>query len=356
MRRMARLFTIVAVGAAFWHAAAAGATWTIAAVDTRTGDVGAAGAGCVDADLIAVAGLVPRSGAVAAQGEYLERGRDLAVQQVGLGRTPVQILTALTGAAFEPDSARRQYGIATTSGSGAFTGSKVEEWSGDRNGSGPGGNAVVIVDAAGDAEVAGRAFDAFQTTDRGPLHLTDRLMLALEAGSAAGGDKRCNVDGITQTARSAFLVAARPEDPVFAAPSNTPLALIAGLPWLAVSEVNGDNRENPILDVRAEYDAWRAVSLPPCPDCNLDAIPVPEGDRQAPPPMDWGDVLGVAIVVLAAVVIVAVVSALTVAVLRRRRVAGTAATVKGDAPTADPDLEPGEPGEPDDTTASETSR
>lgn len=319
MRTLARLLMTMAVGAALWQAAPARATWTIAAVDSRTGDVGAAGAGCVDADLVAVAGLVPGSGAVAAQAAYLERGRDLGVQLVGQGKTPTQIMTALTAPSFDVDIAKRQYGVATVDAAGAFTGSKVEKWSGDRNGGGPGGSVVVIVDAAGDAEVARSAYDAFQTTDRGPLHLTDRLMLALEAGSAAGGDKRCNVDGITQTARSAFVVAARPRDPVFAAPPNMPLEFVAGLPWLALSEVNADDRENPIIGVRASYDEWRAASLPECPDCALDAIAVPAGDRGTPPPLDWGDVLGITVVVLAAVIIVTVLGALTVAILRRRR-------------------------------------
>lgn len=355
MRRMAWLFTLVAVVAALWHGAAASATWTIAAVDPRTGDVGTAGAGCVDADLIAVAGLVPGLGSVAAQAGYVERGRDLAVQLVQQGKTPTQILTALTGPTFDPDTAQRQYGVATTDSAGAFTGNKVEQWAGDRNGAGPGGPAVVIVDAASDAEVAQRAFDAFQTTDRGPLHLTDRLMLALEAGSAAGGDKRCNDDGIIQTARSAFIVAARPRDPVFAAPSNTPLELVAGLPWLALSEVKSDNRENPLLDLRAAYDGWRLESLPACPDCNLEAIPVPEGDRQAPPPMDWADVLGVAVVVLAAVIIVTVASALTVALLRRYRGAKVADEVIDDTGTADSEEGSGEAGRPDETEVSEAT-
>lgn len=319
MRGLARLFWVVAVGAALWHSTGAHATWTIAAVDSRTGDVGAAGAGCVDADLVAMAGLVPRSGAVAAQGVYSESGRDLGMQLVQQGKSPPEILTALTGPAFDPDIARRQYGVATSDAAKAFTGSKVEPWSGDQSGTGPGGSATVIVDAATDSEVARRAYEAFQTESNGPLHLTDRLMLALEAGSAAGGDKRCNVDGVTQTARSAFIVAARPQDPVFAAPSNTPIKRVAGLPWLAFSEVNVDNRENPILGIRADYDEWRAGALPACPDCNLSALDVPEGNRQAPPPMGWGDVLGVAVVVLAAVIIVAVLGALTVAVLRRHR-------------------------------------
>lgn len=319
MRALARFFALLATGAVLWHASGAHATWTIVAVDPRTGDVGAAGAGCVDADLLAVAGLVPRVGTVATQGVYSERGRDLGMQLLQQGRNPPQVLTALTGPAFDPDSAKRQYAAVTSGSANAFTGSKVEQWSGDRSGTGAGGSAAVIVDTAADGEVARNAYEAFQTETHGPLHLTDRLMLALEAGSAAGGDKRCNVDGVAQTARSAFVVAARPQDPVFAAPSNTPLEMVAGLPWLALSVVNVDNRENPILDVRAEYDDWRATALPACPDCNLDAVEVPEGDRQAPPPMDWGDILGVAIVVVAAVVIVAVLGALTVAVLRRHR-------------------------------------
>lgn len=344
MRRLARLLAAFIVGAALWQGSVAHATWTIAAVDPATGDVGAAGAGCVDADLLSTAGLVPRHGAVAAQAVYLERGRDLGVLLVEQGKSPVQVLTTLTGPTFDPDAARRQYGVVTTDASAAFSGSKVEPWAGDRNGPGSGGNVVVVVDSATGPEVAQQAYDAFHRTDAGPLHLTDRLVLALEAGSAAGGDKRCNVDGITQTAKSAFLMAARPQDPVFAAPSNTPLELVAGLPWLALSVVNSDNRENPVVEIRAEYDGWRAASLPPCPECAVAAAEVPVGDRHAPPLMDWGDVLGIVVVILAAIVIVAVLGALTVAVLRRRgaRRAATDGEADDTGTSTLPDVAPGD--------------
>lgn len=357
MRRLACLLTTVAVGAALWTSDAAHATWTIAAVDPDTGDVGAAGAGCVDADLLSTAGLAPRHGAIAAQAVHLERGRDLGVQLIGQGKTPAQVLTALTSPAFDPESPRRQYGVVTLDASGAFTGSKVEPWSGDRNGQGAGGSAVVVVDNAASADVAREAYEAFQRTDAGPLHLTDRLMLALEAGSATGGDKRCNVDDITQTARSAFVMAARPHDPVFVAPSNTPLELVAGLPWLALSAVNVDNRENPVVELRTQYDEWRAASLPPCPECAASAAEIPIGDRQAPPPMDWGDVFGIVIVVFAAAVIVAVLGAVAVAALRRRRSTGTAPGDDHSRPgRSDPEVDAQEEDPPADGTDPEHER
>ena len=104
------------------------------------------------------------------------------------------------------------------------------------------------------------ALAAFKTNDsRDRNTLADRLMRALEAGSAAGGDKRCNNAQVQQTAASAFILFARAKDPPYAArdlgvtDSGTKAA-----PWLDLSVTMPRYGANPVPELRKQYDTWRS--------------------------------------------------------------------------------------------------
>jgi uncharacterized Ntn-hydrolase superfamily protein len=84
----------------------------------------------------------------------------------------------------------------------AFTGTKTHEWAGQRLASG----VAVQGNTLTGLEVLAATMQAFQAAPGRPL--AERLLSALEAGAARGGDRRCGV----QTARSAYLVVARPDD------------------------------------------------------------------------------------------------------------------------------------------------
>jgi hypothetical protein len=83
-------------------------------------------------------------------------------------------------------------------------------------------------------------------------------MRAVEAGSIAGGDVRCNTASIRQTAATAMIVVARGTDPPYAterigmSDQGTPTA-----PWLAISVTVGRGEDNPLLELRRRYDQWR---------------------------------------------------------------------------------------------------
>ena len=83
-------------------------------------------------------------------------------------------------------------------------------------------------------------------------------MRALEAGSWAGGDVRCNNETSRQTAATAMIVAARGTDQPYAterlgmSDQGTPAS-----PWLAISVAVGRGEDNPLLELRRRYDAWR---------------------------------------------------------------------------------------------------
>src|SRR5690242_10307190 len=90
--------------------APARATWSIVAVDPQTREVGAAGASCVEG-VVRIAGLAPGKGVVASQAASNVEARDRAVLRLEEGLTPEAILQEITGAAFDTNSRRRQYGL-----------------------------------------------------------------------------------------------------------------------------------------------------------------------------------------------------------------------------------------------------
>jgi uncharacterized Ntn-hydrolase superfamily protein len=112
--------------------------------------------------------------------------------------------------------------------------------------------------------VVENALAAFQWDDpTGFNQLSDRLIRAVEAGSAAGGDVRCNNATTRQTAATAMILVARGTDQPYAAEKigmsdqGTPTA-----PWLAISVTDAKGGDNPLLELRRQYDAWRRGAKP----------------------------------------------------------------------------------------------
>ncbi|MFH1468961.1 MAG: DUF1028 domain-containing protein [Pseudomonadota bacterium] len=182
---------------------AAHATWSITAVDPDTEQVGIAGATC-GPFVWGIAGLAPGQGSVAAQYDTWGTGRDEATARLAEGESPEEVITAVTAASFDSDASWRQYGVVALGAPPAvFTGADVEPpWlalTGDTfsaQGNTLASEAVVLA-----------AFDSYLAD--ADLDLAERLLRALEAGAAQGGDHRCDVD---QAARSAFLYVADPGD------------------------------------------------------------------------------------------------------------------------------------------------
>jgi uncharacterized Ntn-hydrolase superfamily protein len=194
-------------------------TWTIVAVDPETGDVGVAGASCVpNMHGDGLAALVPGKGAAATQAYWELENRNKAFQLLLDGHSAEDIIIQVSDPAYDAAVGARQYGVVTLSNgsvsAAAFTGKNNHPWAGDRQDSSMGvtvqGNLLV-----GEAVVAD-SLEAFQADEHGYNTLPDRLMRALEAGSAAGGDVRCNNDQVTQTAATAFILVARGTDQPYA--------------------------------------------------------------------------------------------------------------------------------------------
>jgi uncharacterized Ntn-hydrolase superfamily protein len=156
-------------------------TFSIAAVDPRTGDAGVA----VASKFLAVGNIVP----------WIEAGVGaIATQALANGRFGSGGLEYLRGAdakatlekllAADSGRDRRQVGIVDANGNAvSHTGAGCQGWAGHRTGAGYAAQGNCL---AGEAVVAAMA-RAFENS-AGPLY--DRLFAAIVAGDAAGGDRR----------------------------------------------------------------------------------------------------------------------------------------------------------------------
>ena len=175
-------------------------TYSIVAYDSVSGDLGVA----VQSKFPNVGALVPWAkagvGAVATQSlantAYGERGLELLAQ----GATAEEALRILTRS--DTMLADRQVGMVDARGNAAsFTGATTFDWAGGRVGA-PGGKGSVL--GGKGAIIVGRTFAAqanimvsdqtvanmAATFERSAGPLADRLLAALKAGQAGGGDKR----------------------------------------------------------------------------------------------------------------------------------------------------------------------
>src|SRR3954468_10340613 len=161
------------------------ATFSIAAIDPRTGESGVA----VTTRVPCVGNGVPwvraGVGAVATQAntrtEYGNGILDLLAAGLSPDSALKQMLAADTGAA------SRQVGVIAIDGrSATYTGTGTTQWAGGRRGT----NYVT----QGNLLVSGATIDAvaasFEASEGAPRHLADRLIDAIAAGQAAGGDAR----------------------------------------------------------------------------------------------------------------------------------------------------------------------
>ncbi len=158
------------------------ATFSIVGCDLETGELGVA----VQSKFFAVGSVVPWAsagvGAIATQAfgntTYGPEGLRLLVA----GHSPEEVIAELTGA--DELRARRQLGIVDAAGrSASFTGEECSAWAGHLVGEHYAAQGNILTGE----EVVQAMARAFEET---PGRLGERLMRALEAGQAAGGDSR----------------------------------------------------------------------------------------------------------------------------------------------------------------------
>lgn len=193
------LITLFVVFTSYTHSLA---TWSIIAVDRTTGEVGIAGASCTW-DVRGIGIHVPGKGVVVVQAESNSEPRELGAEMLLQGALPIEIMNAMRNETFRPES--QQYGVISLAENTApiiYSGKYISVWHGGKVGD----DFAVIGNTLPGDSVLTRAFEAFENAQ--DKSLSERLMLALEAGAAAGGDKRCG----EQRARSAFITVSKPDD------------------------------------------------------------------------------------------------------------------------------------------------
>lgn len=161
------------------------ATFSIAAIDPRTGESGVG----VTTRVACVGNGVPwvraGVGAVATQASTRTEYGALLLDRIAAGASPAEALRLEL--ASDSGSAQRQVGVIAADGRSAqHTGSGNTQWAGHRAGRNYVTQGNILVGPAVLAAVAA----SFEASDGAPRHLADRLIDALAAGHAAGGDVR----------------------------------------------------------------------------------------------------------------------------------------------------------------------
>lgn len=246
-------------------------TWSVVGVDPETGDVGVAVASCVETFGDAVAALVPGKGAAATQAGFDIDNRNLVFQLIQEGLTAEEVIRRVTDPEWDDQLDRRQYGVVTMHDgfvrtAGYTTPTRqglVASEDGSARYAGVMADASRGVSSQGNTlvghEVVQMPLDAYRWDDPAGFNmLSDRLIRALEAGSIAGGDARCNQGSVRQTTSMAAILVARGGDEPYAT-ENIGMTDTGtdGAPWLALSVQTTRLAENPLLELRRQYDAWR---------------------------------------------------------------------------------------------------
>lgn len=273
MRRMLRT-SVVALAALLSVAlspAPAEATWSVIAVDARTGRVVIASATCVAQarlrgfpskglmDIQAI--VVPGVGVAAAQAgvDNTRENQALIYEQLKAGTPPRLILDMLRA---DPQIERRQFGIVDMTGQSiGFSGSGNSAASLSAQGQVPGTEIYYSVQGnilASDAVVQNAARAMAQAEG----DILDKVMAAMEAADRAGGDRRCTCetepvpdapcDG--RNAHVAYILAADPDDAEGESFNDGDYFL-----FLDVTDENIEPHENgnPVITLRMRYDEWR---------------------------------------------------------------------------------------------------
>jgi uncharacterized Ntn-hydrolase superfamily protein len=250
------------------------ATWSVIAVDARTGRLVVASATCVpQARLLAFpskglmdiqAIVVPGVGvAVAQAGVDRNRANQMLIYtQLKAGTDPRLILDMLRA---DPDIERRQFGIVDMQGrSIGFSGRGNSAASLSAQGRVPGTDIYYSVQGnilASEA-VVNNAAAALESAEGDVI---DKVMAAMEAADAAGGDRRCACDTEPvpeapcdgRNAHVAYILAADRDDPEGESFNDGDYHL-----YIDVTDENiqPDENANPVITLRMRYDEWRARS------------------------------------------------------------------------------------------------
>jgi uncharacterized Ntn-hydrolase superfamily protein len=246
------------------------AAWSIVAVDQSTGTVVISAAACVAQSSFALfpakglmdlqAVVVPGKGVAVAQAatDMTRANQDRLFVEIDKGTDPQQIIELL-----KSDKAidNRQFGIVDLQGRAAgFTGSRTSLATLDRHGQVSGAGIVYSIQGnllASDDVVT--AAEAALKSNTGAI--ADRVMAAMEAADAKGGDKRCSCDTPprpttceTKTSQVAYILRAEATDARGPGVNDGKYAMYVSV---TNDDIAPSENANPVKTLRLRFDAWK---------------------------------------------------------------------------------------------------
>lgn len=255
----------------------ASATWSVVALNSRTGQSVVASATCVTGANLErrappfglrsiQAIVVPGKAAAVAQAnvDATFANQKLIYAELQKGTKPSDIVQLLGS---DPAFPSRQFGIVDMKGrSAGHSGSGNEASSLHRQGQVPAepihysiqGNVLANDEVVIAAE---RAFLAAKG------ELTDRVMAAMEAADALGGDRRCSCDTapktnapcLTKTSHVAYILLAEKTDKNKTTHNDGDYAMFIPV---TEADIKPDEDGNPVKTLRLRYDAWKKTARP----------------------------------------------------------------------------------------------
>jgi uncharacterized Ntn-hydrolase superfamily protein len=247
------------------------ATWSVIALDQKTGAVVVASATCVAQKNIASfpakdlrdiqAIVVPGKGVAAAQAgvDRTRANQKLIFAELQKGTDPARILEMLKQ---DPNIESRQFGILDMQGRHAnFDGAKNSIASLHEVGNVPGTGIWYSIQGnilASD-NVVHAAAAAFEVTSGS---LTDRVMAAMEAADGRGGDRRCTCDSEpkvnapcdAKTAHVAYILRADKTDANGESFNDGQYAMYVSV---TNDDITPAENANPVKTLRMRYEAWK---------------------------------------------------------------------------------------------------
>lgn len=190
-------------------------TFSICAVDTITGEVGSAGASCIDdigcggcGGVVIISDVHPGKGVIHTQAQWNAGNQNNAKLQMNTGMTPQQIISWLQSNDVQGNSSIRQYGMVDfdsngTARSAAFTGTNCMNYKNHITGPN--------YSIQGNILLGQQILDSMEVRFLNePGDLACKLMAALQGAKVIGADTRCTTSG--NSSLSSFIRVAKPGD------------------------------------------------------------------------------------------------------------------------------------------------
>ncbi|MBY0492630.1 MAG: DUF1028 domain-containing protein [Cyanobacteria bacterium] len=272
--------TLVTFALLLGLASPAFATWSVIAIDAKTGQVIIASATCVRQqgfperkpngarDLMDVqAVIVPGFGVAACQAgvDNTRENQMLVYREIKKGTPPAEIIEMLKK---DPNVERRQFGIVSIPNGGTIT---PQNNRAGFNGTGNSRSSLYFGGVVGDYyyQVQGNTllgdqvmYQAALAFTRAKGTLADHVMAAMEAADENGGDHRCNCGNNAapnfpcdnKTAHVAYIAIANKDDQAGVTHNDGKyFAYIA----VGDNDLKKGESANPVKTLRMRYDAWK---------------------------------------------------------------------------------------------------